>query len=112
LEIKLTRGEGCQLGIQLTCITPPHVRIVQSQDMDFQLHTSWSFCVQWVNVRGHCSFCWYSWNCWPLLSKLSFHNLTCLVLYSIYVNGSIDFEITKITHSIADFRKKFQWELQ
>ena len=24
--------------------------------------------------RGDCSFCWYWWNCWPLLFKISFHN--------------------------------------
>ena len=21
------------------------------------------FCVQWVKMRGDCSFCWYCWNC-------------------------------------------------
>ena len=31
-------------------------------------------CFQWVKVKGVCSFCWYWWNCWPLLFKLSFHN--------------------------------------
>jgi hypothetical protein len=25
------------------------------------------------NMRGDCSFCWYWWNCWPSLFKLSFH---------------------------------------
>jgi hypothetical protein len=25
-------------------------------------------------VRGDCSFCWYWWNCWPWLFKISFHN--------------------------------------
>ena len=31
-------------------------------------------CVQWFEVRGDCSFCWYWLNCWPSLFKLSFHN--------------------------------------
>jgi hypothetical protein len=30
------------------------------------------FCVQWVNTKGDCLFCWYWWNWWPLLCKLSF----------------------------------------
>ena len=30
--------------------------------------------VPWVNMRGGCSLCWYWWNCWPSLFKLSFHN--------------------------------------
>jgi hypothetical protein len=30
------------------------------------------FCVQWMKMRGDCSFCWYWWNCWPSLFKLSF----------------------------------------
>ena len=29
-------------------------------------------CVQWVKLRG--SFCWYWWNYWPSLFKLSLHN--------------------------------------
>jgi hypothetical protein len=33
------------------------------------------FCVQWVKVRGDCSLCWYWWNWWPSLFKLSFHIL-------------------------------------
>lgn len=42
---------------------------------------SWfSFCicrgllyVRWCEVRGDCTFCWYWWNCWQSLFKLSFH---------------------------------------
>ena len=33
-------------------------------DLDFQRHASWSFYIEWVEVRGDCSFCWYWWNCW------------------------------------------------
>ena len=29
--------------------------------------------VQWFEVRGHCLFCWYWWNCWSSLSKCSFY---------------------------------------
>jgi hypothetical protein len=32
------------------------------------------FYVQWFEVRGGCTFCWYWWNCWPSLFKHSFHN--------------------------------------
>jgi hypothetical protein len=31
--------------------------------------------VQWFQVRVDCSFCWYLWNCWSSLFKLSFHNI-------------------------------------
>jgi hypothetical protein len=31
---------------------------------------------QWFEMRGDCSFCWYRWNCWPSLFKLSFNNCT------------------------------------
>ena len=33
-----------------------------------------------VKMRGDCSFCWYWWNRWPSLFKLSFHKK----LYSRY----------------------------
>jgi hypothetical protein len=44
-------------------------------------HRTWIMChglswVQWVQMRGDCSFCWYWWNCWPSLFKFSFHNLS------------------------------------
>ena len=29
------------------------------------------FCAQWGKARKDCSFCWFWWNCWPLLFKLS-----------------------------------------
>jgi hypothetical protein len=32
--------------------------------------------VQCFDMRGGCSLCWCSWNCWPSLLKLSFHNLS------------------------------------
>ena len=32
------------------------------------------FRVLWVKMRGDCLFCWYWWNCWLSLIKLSFHN--------------------------------------
>ena len=30
-----------------------------------------TFYVQWVEVRGDCSLCWYWWNYWPSQFKLS-----------------------------------------
>jgi hypothetical protein len=42
---------------------------------DFQRHILWSFCVQWFEIRGSCSFCWYWWYYWPSVFNLSFHNL-------------------------------------
>ena len=39
--------------------------------------------VQWVKVRGDCSFCWYWWICWPSLFNLSFHNTTLFYTSSV-----------------------------
>ena len=37
---------------------------------------SWTFFyVQWFEVRGLCSFCWYQWNCWPSLLNFLFIKL-------------------------------------
>ena len=41
-----------------------------------------------VKMRGDCSLCWYWWNCWPPLFRLSFHNVqqhykyTCADIFS------------------------------
>jgi len=32
------------------------------------------FYIQWFEVRGDCLICWYLWNCWRSLFKLSFYN--------------------------------------
>ena len=50
--------------------------ILTSNDTPF-LPMSWSFFVQWVQLRWKVIvlFCWYWWNWWPSLFKLSFHNL-------------------------------------
>jgi len=47
-------------GILLTGLTPPHIVPVPSQDL-CHMRWWWSFCVQWVKVRGDCLFCWYWW---------------------------------------------------
>ena len=48
---------------------------ISSQELDFHQKMVWSFCVQWFEVRGDCSCCWYWWNCCPSQFKLSFHKL-------------------------------------
>ena len=35
----------------------------------------WFFFLQWFEVRGSCSLCWYWWNCWQSPFKLSYHNV-------------------------------------
>ena len=48
---------------------------VLRQELNFQHHfIVFFFYVQWVEMRGDCLFCWYWWNCWPSLFKLSFHD--------------------------------------
>ena len=63
-------------------VSPRHICVpVPSLDLDFQRHMPCSF-LQSVEVGGNWSFCWYWWNCWPILSKRSFHNwLTFWFLY-------------------------------
>jgi len=51
--------------------------------------------VQWFEVRGDYSFCWYWRNCWPSLFKFSFHN--------VHVNVSLKDEwlVTVIINNIV-----------
>jgi hypothetical protein len=44
-------------------------------------------CVQWFEMRGNCSCCWYYRNCWPSLFKLSFI-MWCNFVYR-FVQGRI-----------------------
>jgi hypothetical protein len=71
-EIQLSRGEGCDpinrfYPARLLCLSMPVPGFPTSHFMVF-------ICVWWVKVRVYCSFCWYWWNCWPSMLKLSFHN--------------------------------------
>ena len=50
--------------------------IVPSQGLDLQCYMSWSFLCSMVWGKGWLLFCWYLWNCWQSLFKLSFHNET------------------------------------
>jgi len=46
-------------------------------------------CVQWIKVKGDCSFCWYWGNCWPSLYKVSFHIKNCNnYLFRLHANGT------------------------
>ena len=47
--------------------------------------------VHWVKLRGDCSFCWYWWNCWTLLS---FHN------YILDINAG-PYQIRKVANQTA-----------
>ena len=65
---------------------PAKCKPVLSQNIDFQRLMSFSsFCVQSVKVRGDCSLCWYWWNCWPSLFKLTFHNTNRTLIFFINV---------------------------
>jgi len=35
----------------------------------------------WFEVRGSFSFCWYWWNCWSSLFKLSCHKYKLCVMF-------------------------------
>ena len=55
------------------------------------------YCVQLFQVRGDCLFCWYWWNCWPSLFKLSFHNVVELNLIKI--------------NDFSQLRKLYKWKI-
>ena len=66
LQTQLSRGESFTFHYHLCAYTNPgHV--------------------QWVDVRGTCSFCWYMWNYWPPLFKFSFHNDLLSMVSAPYV---------------------------
>ena len=48
------------------------VCFVDIGEIDDHYCLNFLLCVQWVKMRGDCLFCWYRWNWWPLLFKLSF----------------------------------------
>ena len=83
---------------------------VPSQKLDFLRHMSWSFfvCIQWVKMRGDCSFCWYWWNCWPSLFNLSFHKMTRM---SILRNQSTwcMFTLFRLSIIALYFSRSLQW---
>jgi len=65
-----------RIRIPYTGLTPPHFVLVSSQNLDFQGHTNVVvfFIFTDFESRGDCSICWYLWNCWRSLFKLSFYN--------------------------------------
>ena len=78
--IKNTQDGSLRAGIQSTSLNPSPFSAclsVPNYDLDFQCRMSLSplplFRVH--KVRGYCLFCWYWWNCWPSLHKLSFHSM-------------------------------------
>jgi hypothetical protein len=66
---------GWKVGISLTGLTlPPWCacsKFVPGLPTSF---VSWTFCVQWFQVRCGCLFCWCWcwWNCWPSLYDFLF----------------------------------------
>ena len=71
------------------------------------------FCVQWVKVRGGCLFCWYWWNCWPSLFKLSFHHLSadnCIKIHSVF--KIINYFLTFVSWRICRSCIKYWWSQQ
>ena len=61
------KGNRLWSDIPLTSLTLPHVCACPKPRTGFRMscYVFGFICVQWVKVRGNCSFCWYWWNCWP-----------------------------------------------
>ena len=87
-----------RVGIPLTGLTPPHlcyspktgpgfptldVVIFVYVFSEFIWNERWSFCWYWWNCWSSLFklslFCWYWWNCWPLLFKRSFVDIAGIV---------------------------------
>jgi len=64
LEFQLSRGEGWD---PINRFNPAIFLCIS--------HVKWCdlFCVQWMKMRGACSYYWYWWNYWPSMFKLSFN---------------------------------------
>ena len=88
--------------IKLTVFALSHVLHIPSQDINYKRHMSWFFmfsCLRWyvvvrfVDIGGIVDhhylnsllFCWYWWNCWPSLFKLSFVLLILVELFTITI---------------------------
>ena len=61
--------------IPLSSLTLLHFCACPKPGSGFLMSCHGLFCVQWFEVKVDCLFCWYLWNCWWSLFKLSFHNL-------------------------------------
>jgi len=71
LTIQLSRGE-CRYRINRFNITT-FLCLSQTTTLISNIICHVLFGLQWVKVRGDCSFCWHWWNGWPSLFKISFH---------------------------------------
>jgi len=63
LEIQLSRGEGWDPINRFNPAT--FLCLFKARTWIFNVSCCSLFYVQWVEVIGGCSFCWYWWNCWP-----------------------------------------------
>ena len=66
LEIQLSRGIDCYLVNQFNPAT--FLCLSQARTWIAKVRCHGLFYVQWFEVRGCYSFCWYWWNCWPSLT--------------------------------------------
>ena len=65
-----------RIWIWLTHLTLPHLCACPKSGPGFpMLYVVVLFYVQWFEIKGDCSFCWYWWNCWQAqLFKHFSHN--------------------------------------
>ena len=81
LPLEISYQDG-RVRIPLESLTPPHFCACPKPGAGFPMLYVMVFfivCVQWVNMRSDCSFCWNYWNCWRSVVKISFHNLSWLM---------------------------------
>jgi hypothetical protein len=97
LYISIVVGEPVikrgRVGITLTGLTPPYLCACSKPGPGFPTSYIWVFfCFRWVEVRGDCLFCWYWWNCSPLLFKLYKKKYRCLVILYM-VMATVSFQL-------------------
>jgi hypothetical protein len=71
-DIQLSVGEGRDPIYRFNPAVYVHLSQIMTRISNFICHCL--ACVHWTTVIGYCSFCWYWWNCWLSLFKLSYPN--------------------------------------
>ena len=70
-------GKGCYLVNQFNPAT--FLCLSQARTWIAKVRCHGLFYVQWFEVRGCYSFCWYWWNCWPSPFKVCFVDIGGIV---------------------------------
>jgi len=87
------------------CCPPAHVVVylcvpILNQDIAFHQLMSWSICVQWFEVKGSWSFCWYVLNLLPsmLPNDMKTNRENMYMYCSLYLISASEINIHENNH--------------